>query len=182
MGCCNEAKSNVEMKNGTSDLLVEFLFLDEDVCQPCSGTARALEEAVQITSAPLVAMGLTLQISKIHIINQEKAITHKFLSSPTIRINGKDIDPARTEGECGSCGELAGGKTTVNCRNWDWRGEVYQNAPIGKIVEAILEAAVKATKTGIESGDSKVTDDHYVIPQNLEGFFQAREKNEKSCC
>jgi len=182
MGCRNETKSNVEMKTDTSDLLVEFLFLDEDVCQPCSGTARALEEAVQITSAPLAVMGLNLQIKKIHVINKKMAIAHKLLTSPTIRINAKDIDPARTEGECGTCGDLAGGETTVNCRNWDWRGEVYQNAPVGKIVEAIMEAAVKATKTGIECCDSAITQDNYIVPENLEAFFVARKNIEKSCC
>lgn len=182
MDCCSEPNSNDKKNVGASDLLVEFLFLDESVCQPCSGTAQALDEAVQITSAPLAAMGVNLKVQKAHVINKEEAITQKLLTSPTIRINGEDIGPARTEGECGTCGDLAGGKTTVNCRNWEWRGEVYQNAPVGKIVEAIMDAAVKATKTQIECCSSVITEDDYVIPENLEAFFVARQNNEKSCC
>ena len=182
MGCCDQSNSNIVRNTGASDLLVQFLFLDEDVCQPCSGTAEALDEAVQITAAPLAAMGVDLKVEKAHVIGKAEAIAQKLLTSPTIRINGNDIDPALTEGECGTCGDLAGGKTTVNCRTWEWRGEVYQNAPVGKIVEAIMDAAVSATKTQSSCCSGEITEDDYVIPENLEAFFVARQNNEKSCC
>ena len=182
MGCCSQSNTNDNKNTETSDLLVQFLFLDEDVCQPCSGTGQALDEAVEITSAPLTAMGVDLKVEKVHVVDKEEAIARKLLTSPTIRINGDDIDPALTEGECGTCGDLAGGKTTVNCRTWEWRGEVYQNAPVGKIVEAIMDAAVSATKTQTACCSGEVAEDDYVIPENLEAFFVARQNNEKSCC
>ena len=181
MGCCDQSNST-NLKTGTSDLLVQFLFLDENVCQPCSGTADALDEAVQITAASLAAMGVDLKVEKSHVIGKEEAIAQKLLTSPTIRINGTDIDPNLTEGECGTCGDLAGGTTTVNCRTWEWRGEVYQNAPIGKIVEAIMDAAVSANKTQSSCCSGETVEDDYVIPENLEAFFVARQNNEKSCC
>ena len=182
MGCCSQSNANDNRNTGTSDLQVQFLFLDEDVCQPCSGTAQALDEAVQITSAPLAAMGVELKVTKTHVVDKEQAIAQKLLTSPTIRINGNDIDPAITEGECGTCGDLAGGKTTINCRTWEWRGEVYQNAPVGKIVEAIMDAAVSATKIQTACCSGEVVQDDYIIPENLEAFFVARYNNDKSCC
>lgn len=182
MGCCGQTNTNDNKITGKSDLLVQFLFLDEDICKPCSGTAEALDEALEITSAPLAAMGVELKVEKVHVIDKEEAVLRKLLSSPTIRINGEDIDSALTEGECGTCGDLAGGKTTVNCRTWEWRGEVYQTAPVGKIVESIMDAAVSATKTQSACCSGEVTEDDYVIPENLEAFFVARQNNEKSCC
>ena len=182
MGCCSQSNSNDNRNTGTSDLLVQFLFLDEDVCKPCSGTAQALDEAVEITSAPLAAMGINLKVEKVHVVDKEEAVAQKLLTSPTIRINGNDIDPALTEGECGTCGDLAGGTTTVNCRTWEWRGEFYQNAPVGKIVEAIMDAAVSTTKKQTACCSGEVTEDDYIIPENLEAFFVARQNNEKSCC
>lgn len=178
MSCCGASSIAETQSTESLSLAVEFFFLDDNVCQPCSGTARALDEAIEITAAPLAVMGVDLRVEKIHITDKADAEAHKFLTSPTIRINGKDIDPARTEGECSTCGDLAGGKTTVNCRNWHWRGEVHQTAPTGKIVEAIMDAATRST-TGCCSGAPQ--EDPYIIPENLEAFFEARESGEKRC-
>jgi len=108
MGCCGQSNASEKINTETSDLLVLFLFLDEKVCQPFSGTAKALDEAIEITLAPPAAMGVELKVEKAHAVDRQQAITRKLLTSPTIRINGDRIDPALTEGECGTCGDLAG--------------------------------------------------------------------------
>lgn len=179
MSCC-AASSIADARNAEPPSLnVEFLFLDDKVCQPCSGTAQALDKAIEIAAAPLAAMGVDVQVEKIHVVDLATAETHKFLTSPTIRINGNDIDPARTEEECGTCGDLTGGETAVNCRNWHWRGQVHQTAPTGKLVEAIMDMATRSKAdccTDI-SGEKA-----YTVPENLRAFFVARESGDKHCC
>ncbi|MEM9360886.1 MAG: DUF2703 domain-containing protein, partial [Pseudomonadota bacterium] len=91
-----------------------------------------------------------------------------------------DIDPEQTQGECGSCGNIAGGRTTVNCRTWEWNGETHSSAPTGKIVEAILAAATRGVATPC-CGDASV-ETAYKMPKNLEGFFDARDHGEHVCC
>lgn len=164
-------------KSAVPSLKVEFLFLDNNTCQPCSGTGRALEEAIEITAAPLAAMGVDLHLEKIHVVDKAIAQEHKFLTSPTIRINGHDIDPARTEELCSSCGDLTNGKTAVDCRNWHWRGTTHKSAPIGKIVEAIMAAATNNI-TALSADTSNA--DTYIIPENLESFFNARQSGKRA--
>lgn len=181
MTCCVSSASPDIVQLDPTVLSLDFLFLDETVCKPCGSTGGALDEAVAIVARPLEALGTTLEIQKVHVANRQDAITHKLVTSPTIRINGIDIDPAVTQGECGSCGDIAGGTTTVNCRTWQWRGETYSSAPTGKIVEAILKEATRADRSVgccVEDGEGVA----YTLPQNLEQFFQAREAGTPRCC
>ena len=83
-------------------------------------------------------------------------------------------------GECASCGEIAGEQTTVTCRTWHWKGEVYSSAPVGKIVESILNAATAGTRE--TSACCSDTGDAYALPENLDGFFRARDDGEARCC
>lgn len=177
MGCCSSSATTASTVNQPNVLKLDFLFLDESVCKPCGGTGQALDEAVALVAAPLDALGLTLEVNRIHVATREEAIAHRLETSPTIRINGVDIDPARTQGECGSCGDIAGGQTTVNCRTWHWRGEVFSSAPTGKIVEAIMAAATTQPCCSQDDGQ-----DAYALPDNLESFFEARDNGEQRCC
>ncbi|MEM7746773.1 MAG: DUF2703 domain-containing protein [Pseudomonadota bacterium] len=166
-------------------LKLDFLFLDETVCKPCGSTGRALDEAVAIVAEPLAAMGKALEVQRVHVANRQDAIAHELVASPTIRLNGIDIDPAVTQGECGSCGDIAGGKTTVNCRTWQWRGETQSAAPTGMIVQAILAKAIKTAQASpccVETEAEKEARGRYTLPQNLDRFFQARDAGEKRCC
>lgn len=171
-----------------ANLVVDLLFLDEETCAPCGGTAKALAEAETILKAPLKALGVALEIRKIHVADADIAIAQKFLSSPTIRVAGTDIDPARTEDDCPSCGALTGDSVSVSCRSWHWRGEVFQVAPVGRIVESILSQARSMQNSdccesnccgGVE--DAKM-DVPYIMPQNLVSFFEARKAQLKLGC
>jgi len=71
MGCCGQSNASEKINTETSDLLVLFLFLDEKVCQPFSGTAKALDEAIEITSAPLAAMGVKLKVEKAQVVDRQ---------------------------------------------------------------------------------------------------------------
>lgn len=72
-------------------LRVDFLFLDESVCKPCGNTAQNLSEAIDLLIPPLTALEINLSVNKIYVANQGVATEHKFLTSPTIRVNGRDI-------------------------------------------------------------------------------------------
>ena len=184
--CCDEDCCGAEAKAkdrdaGAGRLKVQLLFLDENVCKPCGGTSQALDEAVELVSAGLEAMGTRLEVERIHIATREDAIDHRLITSPTIRINGVDIDPDRTQDECETCGDIAGGDTKVDCRTWHWRGEVHSSAPVGKIVEAILAAAVSGkSEPGSDCGCGVGAD--HSLPENLERFFQARQDAGRSGC
>ncbi|MEL6478595.1 MAG: DUF2703 domain-containing protein [Pseudomonadota bacterium] len=168
--CCTETAAN-------RDLTLEFLFLDQTICKPCSGTGRALDEAAEIVAAPLAALGTSLEIVRTHVATRSDAIAHRLEISPTLRIDGEDIDPARSEGVCGTCGDLAGGATTVTCRTWHWRGTEYPAAPTGLIVEAILKAAVAGTSPSAPEAEGT-----YTLPGNLDAFFDARREGRPACC
>ena len=182
MGCCSTSATRNETVNKPSAIELEFLFLDESICKPCGGTRQALAEAVEVVAAPLAALGVALEIKKIHVASREDAIMHQLVTSPTIRINGVDIDPDQTQSECGSCGEIAGGQTTVNCRTWHWKGEVYSSAPSEKIVEAILKTATPCDQSLSGCCEETGKQAAYSLPNNLDGFFLARDNDEQICC
>lgn len=179
MTCCNETTSQ---DSADRTLRLDFLFLDETVCKPCGATGTALDEAAALVAGPLAAMGLALDIRRIHVATRDDAVAHRLITSPTIRINGDDIDPAQAQGACGSCGALAGGTTTVDCRTWTWRGDVYPSAPTGMIVDAILTAAVVGRRAASACCAPTRVEPEYTLPENLDGFFQARERGEPRCC
>ena len=179
MNCgCNSDDTKVP-QNGTRTLEVEFLYLDVNTCEPCGGTAQTLREALEIMKPPLAALGVDLVERKIHVKDQDIAIAHEFRSSPTIKIAGKDIDPAITEDDCPSCGSLAGGDVSVDCRTWHWNDEVYKSAPVGKIVEEIMAAV---TGTGQVGDNAKIPAGDYTLPDNLKQFFAARNADPSAVC
>ena len=189
----NPTSPNPKGPNPTSKVLeIDFLFLDESVCKPCGGTADALSKAISLAEMPLKNMGIVTKVNKIHVLDQKIAIAKKFVSSPTIRVSGKDIDPAQTEADCPSCGTLAGDNISVDCRTWHWQNEVYHSAPVGKIVEEIMSAAVllSAGESGCcvktccseDSVDDIEALPEFELPDNLKVFFDARKGDEQLGC
>lgn len=82
--CCSEKTQKKEMK-------IDFLYLDLNVCERCRGTESNLDAAMNDVSTVLEAAGFDININKVNIITEDLAVKYKFLSSPTIRINDKDI-------------------------------------------------------------------------------------------
>lgn len=184
----NENPKSKMCNQSDAKLLVDLLFLDAKTCAPCAGTAKALAEAEALLKEPLKVLGVTLEIRKIHVADAKIAVVERFLSSPTIRVAGVDIDPARTEDDCPSCGTLTGDAVPVACRNWHWRGEIFDAAPVGKIVESVLSEARRMQNVDccISSccggvGDAEI-EQPYAMPQNLISFFKARAAQLKLAC
>jgi hypothetical protein len=157
---------------------LEFLYLDLDTCTRCVGTNDNLAAAVQSVADVLAFTKTELSINKILIENEEQAQEHHFVTSPTIRVNGRDIALEFRESQCDSCTDLCGCEEGTNCREWVYEGAVYTEAPVGMIVEAILGEIFASAPTAVSATST--------VPDNLKNFFAARASSEtavtSSCC
>lgn len=160
-GCCSAPKE-VEMEK--KRIIIDFLFLDVSVCTRCQGTDTSLEEALSEVSTVLKATGVEVAVNKINVVTEELAKQYKFISSPTIRVNGHDIQMDVKESLCESCGDLCGDE--VDCRVWVYQGKEYTVPPKAMIIEAILKE--------VYGGGSKEQEEaEYSLPDNLKKFYEA---------
>jgi hypothetical protein len=154
--CCG---SELEKKQ----ILIDFLYLDLSVCERCQGAENNLDKAISEVAGVLKAAGFEIVVNKVNITSKELAIKYEFLSSPTIRINGNDIELEVKESCCQECGDLCG--ENVDCRIWVHEGIEYNEPPKAMIINAILKEVYVGRKT-----DTVKTKD-YVLPDNLKIFF-----------
>jgi glutaredoxin len=173
-------KNNKEA--GTKKIIIEFMYLDLEVCGRCKGTADILREAISDVTQVLEAAEIQVEYRDIHIKSEEQAKKLEFLTSPTIRINGEDIQMDFEENFCEDCGELCGDE--VDCRIWKYNGQEYTIPPKSMIINAILKEIY---------GDKKLESKNKVSKKassNLSKFFAAKNKTDKnkicdcndSCC
>lgn len=174
-GCCDDAKVTDDK---TRHIVIDFLYLDLSVCTRCQGTDTSLDEALAEVSKILEATGVEVQVNKINVLNEDLAIQHSFVSSPTIRVNGSDIQMDFKESLCESCGDLCGDE--VDCRVWVYQGREYTVPPKAMIIEAILKEVYGGDK-GIN-----VKMQEYVLPQNLKNYYNAKKAKDQEtiipCC
>jgi hypothetical protein len=157
---------------------VDFLYLDLTTCSRCRASDATLDAAVEIVRPVLDSVGAGIDVRKMLVETEEQARALGFVSSPTIRVNGRDIAGELTESSCSECGELCGCDGGVDCRVWDYGGERHTEAPTGLIVEAIL-AGVGSSGTA-RSEEAPFAD----VPENLKRFFAGTGATRKvsSCC
>jgi hypothetical protein len=179
VSCCNfnddnSSKNKVDRCSCGQELefekrrvIIDFLYLDLNVCERCRGTDNILDEALKVIDNVLDVTRVEVIINKININSEELAVMHKFISSPTIRINGIDIQMDVKESNCTSCGDLCGDK--VDCRIWLYHGKEYSTAPKEMIIEALLKGIYGDKK-------SESIEKEYILPTNLKHFFSAMNK------
>jgi hypothetical protein len=148
-------------------IIIDFLFLDLSVCTRCQGTDTSLDEALSEVLKVLEATGIEVIVNKINVTSEALAIAHKFVSSPTIKVNGHDIQMEVKESLCESCGDLCCDE--VDCRVWVYQGQEYTVPPKAMIIEAILKEVY-----GV-SGSDTIAEPEYVIPENLKHFYSLME-------
>jgi len=165
-GCCDVTKNT---KTEERRIIIDFLYLDLSVCTRCQGTDESLDDALSEVSKVLEVTGVEVTVNKINVKSEELAMMHRFTSSPTIRVNGRDIQMEVKESLCESCGDLCGDE--VDCRVWVYQGKEYAVPPKAMIVEAIL-------KEVYGGNDNKQTEHKYSMPENLKRFYAAM--NEKT--
>ena len=169
-------KDNTPSSTPDSNLIVELLALDLDTCTRCTGSLANIEKALRATSELLAYTGRNIQVQKTIVRTAAQAIQARFVSSPTIRVNGMDILPEIQETACEECSERCGCGEDTTCRVWPYQGEVYEEAPVGYIIEALMQAAF--------SQPAEMNNAAYEgLPENLERFFQGvSSKTAASCC
>ena len=147
---------------------VEFLYGDLSVCTRCQGTEASLDDALDDVTRVLEPTGTEVVVHKVHVESEEQARDLHFVSSPTIRINGRDIQARVIESRCESCGDLCG--EDVNCRVWVYQGKEYTTPPKGLIIDAILREVYgggQGAPAAAPGGD---------VPENLRRFFADRHR------
>ena len=170
-GCCNNAEPVQRKKS----VVIDFLYLDLSTCTWCQGTEQSLEEALNEVSNVLKASEIDVILNKINVNSEELAIKYKFISSPTIRVNGNDIQMEVKEKKCESCGDLCG--DSVDCRVWEFNGEEYTIPPKALIIEGILKSVFGGER---KSNEINV----YKLPENLQKFYTSMKErsDNESCC
>ena len=159
---------------------IELLALDLNRCARCVGTLDHIERAIEIIRPVLEVMEVQVKVRKIVVESEEQARQHQFATSPTVRINHKDIAFETLESECPSCTDLCGCDEGTSCRVWRYRGEEYTEAPVGLVVASILREIFDSghefiVETPVYSG----------VPDNLRRFFRSRPDARtavESCC
>lgn len=163
--CCTPAGGCCANEQDSKELLIQYYYLDLEVCNRCMGTDRNLEEAITRVAPVLAGSGIKLRLEKKRIEDEASAIACRFASSPTIRIGGLDLAEEVTESCCQDCGDLCG--DAVDCRTWTWRGASYEQPPVEMIADGILRAAFRAP-----AADGGAPETPFVLPENLERFFR----------
>ena len=169
----------------TDRLRIEFLFLDLTTCTRCRGTDRSLESALEVVDDLLTSTGIEVEVEKIQVESAEQARQLRFVSSPTIRVNGRDVALELQESSCDSepCTDGCGDSTA--CRIWVHRGGEYTEPPVEMIVDAILCEVYAGPDVRAEGEPES-----YELPENLGRFFAdkavaagaARSAGDVACC
>ena len=151
---------------------IEYLYLDLNTCDRCVGTDTVLEEVIDELKPAFAIAGYEISYDKIEILSKDLAVKHRFVSSPTVRVNGIDICEDVKESDCGCCGEISG--TQVDCRVFEYEGKLYEVPPKAMLAEAIMRYAFD------EANNSDLG--NYELPENLRTFFAGKEKKTSCCC
>ena len=159
----------------TRTLAVDFLFLDRESCRRCRGTEESLRAALDRVGPLLADLGVDVALRNVRVETAADARRTGLEVSPTIRVDGRDVQPDPVETPCESCGELLDRRggfddgPAVDCRSWRYRGEEHVTPPVELLVEEILRAAV-AERAAPDDRDPTA---RYRVPENLRRFFDA---------
>lgn len=148
-------------------LILEYLHLDQSLCQRCQQTWVSLQQALRAIEPTLTILGYVPVVRSIPISSPELAIRYALISSPTIRVNGTDLIETLTEDSCSQCSELCG--DLVNCRTFTVHGISYAYMPVSMILESLMRYLVTPTLRPQQTP--------YVLPDNLKRFFNGRSKS-----
>lgn len=166
----------------TPDTLgIDFMFLDLTTCTRCLGADRSIESALAVVGEVLEATGVEVEVTKVLVESAEQARALRFVSSPTIRVDGQDVALELRESSCGSEACTDGCGDQIACRVWVHRGQEHTEPPVAMIVDALLGHLYGgAPPPGASEPEP------YELPENLARFFSARTASggsrQSACC
>lgn len=143
---------------------IEYLYLDDTTCSRCQDTGGVLEKVLKVIEPAIQIAGFTLEVRKIEIESESLAIKYRFLSSPTIRVNGIDIFGDIVEDNCACCSDISG--SVVDCRVFEVDG-LTRESPDEQMLAGALLRALFAPKRPTEVAP-------YAMPENLHRFFRGK--------
>ena len=162
-------------------LEIDFLFLDLTSCTRCLGAARSLESALEVVRDVLGATGVMVEVNKVLVESDTQARALRLVSSPTIRVDGRDVALELRESSCGSEPCTDGCGDQIACRVWVHGGREYSEPPVGMIVDAVLGHVYGGAPAGAASEPEA-----YKLPANLARFFAGKAASaalkERACC
>ena len=164
----NQAGAQIEKKRRIE---IDFLYLDLEVCSPCRSTESNIEEALNEVAGILKATGVEVALNKTHVQSVEQAIELGFLTSPTLRINGHDLQLDFKENYCATCSQVSG--TQTDCRVWLYQGQEYSAPPKAMIVEAVL----REMYGGHRAEGAKIVRPENAL-ENLRRFFESKGRQD----
>ena len=157
----------VEPAAAAQPIEIDFMYIDLEVCDRCRGTDANLEAALAQVSSVLAAAGREPVVGRMLVASEEQARALEFVSSPTLRVNGRDVALELRESRCESC-ESCSCNGTVECRVWVWQGQEYTEAPTAMIVDAILQE-IYGPRAHQAMPAAQVE-----VPENLKRFFAGK--------
>src|SRR5437867_2986101 len=93
-------------------------------CPSCKNTVKDLKKILKQRK-------VKVKVEMVEIKNQKEAEKLKFIGSPTVRVNGKDVDPTV------SLSKSYG----LRCRVYYYRGKIFPSPPIEMITKSIEEVS-----------------------------------------
>lgn len=152
-------------------VLVEYLYLDLNTCDRCVGAEKVLDEVLAVITPAFQMAGYDIVLKKIEVATAQIAQEYRFLSSPTIRVNGREIGGNITENVCGCCSDISG--ANINCRVFEYKGQAYEVPPREMLAQAMMNMVFGSAEEDSFCGE-------YVLPKNLKAFFRGKA-NKTSC-
>ncbi|RJQ63619.1 MAG: DUF2703 domain-containing protein [Desulfobacteraceae bacterium] len=177
-GCGSPSIELSDFRKTRKILNVDLIVIDLSTCKRCVPTGDQLREAVRLMNPVAEALGIELRHKETVVQTPNEAKEQALVSSPTIRLNGRDIAQDIRESQCESCGDLTDNDTSVDCREWHYRGKVYSAAPIALLIEALMEAMLK-----IDQIPPVVPTPLKELPENLRRYFDNKKQTQNiGCC
>ncbi|MBS3816156.1 MAG: DUF2703 domain-containing protein [Candidatus Thermoplasmatota archaeon] len=132
------------------DLSIDFLYVDLSECERCLSSDETLDRALRELRDQIHQNNIdSITVNKRKIRSDEQAKKHGLIRSPTLRINGTDIEGIVNEdyevkdSYCPSCEDVTGPECYEitgggnDCRVFEYEGETYETIPKEMIKEAV---------------------------------------------
>jgi len=182
-GCGSEQVLNPAVTDDSTSLKkakllnVDLLAIDLTTCERCVPTGDTLAKALRLLKPVAAAIGIELRENRVVVRNPEEAKALALITSPTIRLNGRDIVQDVHESECESCGDLVGGDSKVDCREWHYKGQVFTSVPLPMLIETMLGAMLK-----IDEVPPMKPAPLEELPDNLSQYFASKKLPPTGAC